>query len=128
MFWGGGRSNRNDNNNSGPLGIILVVFGLLLLVLAPIIAALMQMAISRRREYQADASGVLLTRYPPGLISALEKLRSDKTVIHTASKATAHLWIESPLDEETPGTSSKFNHLFDTHPPLEDRIRILKAM
>jgi heat shock protein HtpX len=128
MFWGGGRSERNDSNNGGPLGIILVVFGLLLLVLAPIIAALMQMAISRRREYQADASGVLLTRYPPGLISALEKLRKDHTVIHTASKATAHLWIESPLDEETPGTASKFNHMFDTHPPLEDRIRILKAM
>lgn len=128
MFWGGGRSNRNDNNNGGPLGIILVVFGLLLLVLAPIIAALMQMAISRRREYQADASGVLLTRYPPGLISALEKLREDHTVIHTASKATAHLWIESPLDEDTPGTRSKFNHMFDTHPPLEDRIRILKAL
>src|SRR6476661_3281135 len=128
MFWGGGRSNRNDNNNAGPLGLILVVFGLVLLVLAPIIAAVMQMAISRRREYQADASGVLLTRYPPGLISALEKLREDHTVIHTASKATAHLWIESPLDEETPATASKFNHLFDTHPPLEERIRVLKSM
>ena len=127
MFWGGGRD-RNDNNNSGPLGIILVVFGLLLLVLAPIIAALMQMAISRRREYQADASGVLLTRYPPGLISALEKLRGDQTVIHTASKATAHLWIESPLDETTPGTATKFNRRFHTHPPLEDRIKVLKAM
>jgi heat shock protein HtpX len=128
MFWGGGRSNRNDNNNAGPLGAILVVFGLLLLVLSPIIASVMQMAISRRREYQADASGVLLTRYPPGLISALEKLREDHTVIHTASKATAHLWIESPLDEETPGTASKFNRLFDTHPPLEDRIKVLKAL
>jgi heat shock protein HtpX len=128
MFWGGGRRDRSDNNNAGPLGIILVVVGLVLLVLAPIIAALMQMAISRRREYQADASGVLLTRYPPGLISALEKLREDHTVIHTASKATAHLWIESPLDEETPGTASKFNHMFDTHPPLEERIRVLKSM
>jgi heat shock protein HtpX len=128
MFWGGGRSERNDNNNGGPLGVILVVFGLVLLALAPIIASVMQLAISRRREYQADASGVLLTRYPPGLISALEKLREDHTVIHTASKATAHLWIESPLDEETPGTASKFNRLFDTHPPLEDRIKVLKAM
>ena len=88
----------------------------------------MQMAISRRREYQADASGVLLTRYPPGLISALEKLREDRTVIHTASKATAHLWIESPLDEDSGGATSKFNHMFDTHPPLEERIKILKAM
>jgi len=127
MFWGG-RSSRRDNNDAGPLGLILVVLGLVLLLLSPIIASLMQLAISRRREYQADASGVLLTRYPPGLISALEKLREDHTVIHTASKATAHLWIESPLDEESGGTASKFNHLFDTHPPLEERIRVLKSM
>ena len=126
MFWGGGRD--REDNNGGPLGAILAVFGLLLLALAPLVASLMQMAISRRREYQADASGVLLTRYPPGLISALEKLRSDQTVIHSASKATAHLWIESPLDEESGGAASKFNHMFDTHPPLEDRIKILKAM
>lgn len=127
MFWGG-RSSRRDSNDGGPLGAILAVFGLLLLILAPLVASLMQMAISRRREYQADASGVLLTRYPPGLISALEKLRADHTVIHTASKATAHLWIESPLDEDTAGTASKFNHLFDTHPPLDDRIRVLKTL
>ena len=89
----------------------------------------MQFAISRRREYQADASGVLLTRYPPGLVSALEKLKDDHTVIHTASKATAHLWIESPLDDDNAsGPASKFNHLFDTHPPLDDRIKVLKAM
>jgi heat shock protein HtpX len=127
MFWGGGRD-RRDNNDSGGLGVILAVFGIILLILSPIVASLMQLAISRRREYQADASGVLLTRYPPGLISALEKLRDDHTVIHTASKATAHLWIESPLDEEGGSTQSKFNRLFDTHPPLEDRIKVLKAM
>jgi heat shock protein HtpX len=128
MFWGGARD-RNDNNNSSPVGAILAILGLVLLILSPIIASLMQFAVSRRREYQADASGVLLTRYPPGLVSALEKLRDDHTVIHTASKATAHLWIESPLDEEPgKGPQSKFNHLFDTHPPLEDRIKVLKAM
>ncbi len=127
MFWGG-RSNRRDSNDAGPLGAILAIFGVLLLALAPIIARLMQLAISRRREYQADASGVLLTRYPPGLISALEKLKGDHTVIHTASKATAHLWIESPLDEESGGAESRINHLFETHPPLDDRIRVLRTM
>ena len=127
MFWGG-RSSRNDSNDAGPLGAILAIFGIVLLALAPLVAQLMQLAISRRREYQADASGVLLTRYPPGLISALEKLKGDHTVIHTASKATAHLWIESPLDDESAGTESRVNKLFDTHPPLDDRIRVLKAM
>jgi heat shock protein HtpX len=128
MFWGGARD-RNDNNDAGPLGIVFAVLGLLLLLLAPLIATLMQFAVSRRREYQADASGVLLTRYPPGLVSALEKLKDDHTVIHTASKATAHLWIESPLDDDNAsGPASKFNHLFDTHPPLDDRIKVLKGM
>ena len=83
----------------------------------------MQFAVSRQREYLADASGVQLTRYPPGLISALEKLKDDHTVPHMASKATAHLWIEQPLDKETNKGHTRLNHLFDTHPPLDDRIR-----
>jgi heat shock protein HtpX len=84
--------------------------------------------VSRRREYQADASGVLLTRYPPGLISALEKLKGDHTSTHFASKATAHLWIEEPLDKETNKGDTKWNHLFDTHPPIDDRIHALEEM
>jgi heat shock protein HtpX len=99
-----------------------------LLIFAPIIAYVMQFAVSRKREYLADASGAQLTRYPPGLISALEKLKADDTSIHSASKATAHLWIEEPLDKSSNGRRTKFNHLFDTHPPLDDRIRALQAM
>jgi heat shock protein HtpX len=126
-FWGGRRS-RNDSNDAGPLGAILAIFGVVLLVLAPLIAQLMQLALSRRRESLADASGVQLTRYPPGLISALKKLQDDKTVIHTASKATAHLWIEEPLDTENEHVGGRWNRLFLTHPPLEERIKALEAM
>ena len=80
MFWTGGRGGRDDNNSNNPLGIVFAILGFVLLIFAPIIAALMQMAVSRNREYLADASGVQLTRYPPGLISALEKLKDDHTV------------------------------------------------
>ena len=128
MFWGGAEQTATTTTTPARSGSSWWSSAWCSWCSRPIIAALMQMAISRRREYQADASGVLLTRYPPGLISALEKLREDHTVIHTASKATAHLWIESPLDEESGRHASKFNHMFDTHPPLEDRIKVLKAM
>ena len=126
-LWGG-MSSRRDSNDSGPLGIVIAVASLAVLMLAPFAAYLMQMAMSRNREYLADASGVQLTRYPPGLISALEKLRDDHAVVHNATKATAQMWIEQPLetDKEKPG--SKFNNLFDTHPPLEDRIKRLQEM
>jgi heat shock protein HtpX len=127
MFWSGGRAGR-DNDNNNPLGPILAIFGFVLLIFAPLIAQLMQLAVSRRREYLADASGVQLTRYPPGLISALEKLKGDHTVIHSASKATAHLWIEEPLDTESGKAHTRFNNLFSTHPPLDDRIKALEAM
>jgi heat shock protein HtpX len=127
MFWTGGRGGRDDNNNN-PLGIVFAILGFVLLIFAPIIAALMQMAVSRKREYLADASGVQLTRYPPGLISALEKLKDDHTSTHFASKATAHLWIEEPLDKESNKGDTKWNHLFDTHPPIDDRIHALEQM
>jgi heat shock protein HtpX len=126
MFWTGGRGDRDENNN--PLGIVFAILGFVLLIFAPIIAALMQMAVSRNREYLADASGVQLTRYPPGLISALEKLKDDHTSTHFASKATAHLWIEEPLDKQTNKGDTKWNHLFDTHPPIDDRIHALEEM
>jgi heat shock protein HtpX len=125
-FWTGGRGRDNDNNN--PLGIVFAILGFILLIFAPIIAALMQFAVSRRREYLADVSGVQMTRYPPGLISALKKLEDDHTSVHTSSKATAHLWIEEPLDKESNKGETKWNHLFDTHPPIDDRIRALEAM
>ncbi|HYL52608.1 MAG TPA: zinc metalloprotease HtpX [Acidimicrobiia bacterium] len=126
MFWTGGGDRDNDNNN--PLGIVFAIVGFVLLIFAPIIAALMQFAVSRRREYLADVSGVQMTRYPPGLISALKKLEDDTTSVHTSSKATAHLWIEEPLDKESNKGHTKWNHLFDTHPPIEDRIHALEAM
>ncbi len=126
MFWTGGGDRDNESNN--PLGIVFAIVGFILLIFAPIIAQVMQLAVSRRREYLADASGVQMTRYPPGLISALKKLEDDHTSVHTSSKATAHLWIEEPLDKESNKGDNKWNHLFDTHPPIEDRIRALEAM
>ena len=89
----------------------------------------MQAAVSRRREALADASAVQMTRYPPGLISALEKLLADTTVTHSASKATAHLWIEQPMSGVgDQGKFGGFNSLFDTHPPLEERIAALREL
>jgi heat shock protein HtpX len=130
-FWGGiSDSRRDSNNNSGGLGGILALLSLALLVLAPFAGYLMQFAMSRNREYLADASGVQLTRYPPGLIAALEKLRNDQAVVHYATKATAQMWIEQPLEPARgkKDARSRFNNLFDTHPPLEDRIARLQEM
>jgi heat shock protein HtpX len=135
MWFGGG--DRRDRADSGGAGIILVILAFALLILAPFIALLMQFAVSRRRELLADASGVQLTRYPPGLIAALEKLKNDQAVVHHATRATAQMWIESPLERgkgerDGDGEGSKkgswLNRAFDTHPPLDERIRILKEM
>ena len=127
MWFGGGR--RRDGDGGGQGGAPVALIGLVLLLLAPLFAQLMQLAVSRRREALADVSGVALTRYPPGLISALEKLKADKTVVHFNSRATAHLWIESPLAREPrEGPFSRLNRLFDTHPPLDDRIKVLKEL
>jgi heat shock protein HtpX len=132
MFWGGGR----DNDNRG-LGAPIAILGIVLLALSPIIAQLLQFAISRRREFLADADAVMLTRYPDGLVNALKKLGSDQTVVKTASRATAHLWIESPIarsaQEARRGSQTAkkdgawLNRLFDTHPPLEARIEALQG-
>jgi heat shock protein HtpX len=128
FMWFGGRRERRDSASSGNLGIVLVVLALALLVLAPFVAQLMQFAMSRKRELLADASGVQLTRYPPGLVSALEKLKEDQAVVHHATRATAQLWIESPLDRDREHKRTWLNRAFDTHPPLDERIRILKEM
>jgi heat shock protein HtpX len=127
MWWNGGRQRREgDHGDSGnPLAII----GFVLLILAPIIARAMQATISRRRETLADVSACQLTRYPPGLISALEKLRDDTTVTHAASTATAHLWIEQPMSGVgDQGRLGSIHRLFDTHPPLEERISLLREL
>jgi len=126
MWWGGGRD--DDNEDSGGLGMLLAVLAFALLILAPFVAQLMQFAVSRNREYLADVSGVQLTRYPPGLCAALEKLQSDQAIVKHATRATAQMWIESPLDRNADAKGSKLNRMFDTHPPLEDRIKRLKEM
>jgi heat shock protein HtpX len=127
MWWNGGRESRagdhEDRNN--PLAFIAFAF----LIIAPLVARLLQAAVSRRRESLADASAVQLTRYPPGLISALEKLQADCTVTHSASTATAHLWIEQPLSGVGDrGRLGSIHRLFDTHPPLEERIATLREL
>jgi len=130
LWFGMGRSrnNSNDGSSSGVLAILSVA-GFVLLALSPLIARAMQAAVSRRRETLADVSGVELTRYPPGLISALEKLRDDYTVVGSTSHATAHLWIEQPQAvREDQGRMSRLNRLFDTHPPLEERIAFLREL
>ncbi|MFP5256034.1 MAG: M48 family metalloprotease [Acidimicrobiia bacterium] len=130
MWFGMGRSrnNRGDAHSSGPLAV-LALFGFALLILSPIIAKALQATISRRRETLADVSAVELTRYPPGLISALEKLRDDYTVVGSTSHATAHLWIEQPQAvSEDQGRISRLNRMFDTHPPLEERIALLREL
>ena len=127
MWWNGGRVNRDGDrqNGSNPLAII----GIILLVVAPIVAKAMQAAISRRRETLADTSACQMTRYPPGLISALEKLKADTTTTHSASMATAHLWIEQPLSGvRDEGRLGWFHRMFDTHPPLDTRIALLKEL
>lgn len=122
--FGGSTSRRRSNDNAGPLQVALLVVAVLAIVLAPLAAQLLQAAVSRRREQLADATAVSFTRNPAGLRSALEVLRDDSTVVRHTSRATAHLWIESPLDRE----GSRFNRMFDTHPPLGERIAILQDM
>lgn len=121
MWFGGSR--RRDNRE-GEGGGVLAIVGVVLVVLSPIIAALIQFAISRRREYLADASGALLTRYPEGLARALEKISGYSQPMESASTATAHLFISNPFGSK----KSSVSNLFNTHPPIADRIRILRGM
>lgn len=130
LWFGMGRSRNNgrDGAGGGPQAI-LAILGFALLALSPLIGRAMQAAVSRRRETLADVSAVELTRYPPGLISALEKLRDDYTVVGSTSHATAHLWIEQPQAvEEGDGRISRINRMFNTHPPLEERIALLREL
>ncbi|MGA0884721.1 MAG: M48 family metallopeptidase [Ilumatobacteraceae bacterium] len=127
LWWNGGRSSRSNDRNghNNPLAIV----GFALIIVAPVIAKLLQAAISRQRESLADAGACELTRYPPGLISALEKLQDDTTVTHSASTATAHMWIEQPMSGVgDDGRLGSVHKLFNTHPPLEERIQALKEL
>ncbi len=119
MFWGGNRENRH------PAFLIIGIVGI---ILAPIAAQLIQLAISRKREYLADASGALLTRYPEGLASALEKISAYGRPMQRASHATAHLFIADPFKEDAKTIGQKIGGLFQTHPPAAERIRLLREM
>lgn len=122
LWWG---SHRDDNNGKQGQGIFIIA-GIVLAILSPLIATLIQLAISRKREFLADASGVLLTRYPLGLASALEKISRDKEVLEAANNGTAHLFIVNPFKGKNFG--SWFFSLFDTHPPIAERIKALRTM
>ncbi|MFA5871741.1 MAG: zinc metalloprotease HtpX [Parcubacteria group bacterium] len=119
-FFGGGR--RSNDREEGQLGMILLIAGIVLSILAPIAAMLIQLAISRKREYLADADGALLTRYPEGLASALEKISADPTPMRHANEATAHLFIANPFK------GKKVSNLFQTHPPIAERVKRLRGM
>ncbi len=118
-FFGGRRSNDREG---GQLGLILFIAAIILSILAPIAAMLIQLAISRKREYLADADGALLTRYPEGLARALEKISADPTPMQHANQATAHLFISNPFK------GKKVSNLFQTHPPITERVKRLRAM
>ena len=115
---------RGDRNKE--IGAIVVLIGIVLLILSPIIASLIKLAVSRNREYLADASGALLTRDPEGLALALEKISSDTEALEVANEATAHMYISNPLKKGQ--NASKFANLFETHPPVSERIRLLRLM
>lgn len=121
LFGGRGR-----DRGEGNAGMIMMIAGIVLAILAPIAVVLIQLAISRKREFLADASGALLTRYPEGLASALEKISANPVPLRRANKATAHLYISSPFKKKTgPGGPAS---LFATHPPIEERIRLLRGL
>jgi heat shock protein HtpX len=123
LFGGGRRRSNNDNGNSNA---IVMIIGVVLIILAPVVAQLIQLAISRRREFYADASSALLTRQPSGLIGALKKIEASEDVqLETANTATAHMYIDDPMTVESHG--SWLTKLFSTHPPLADRIKALEG-
>ena len=127
FLWGGFAGRRSNDSNGGAIGVIGLAIGLVLLILAPLFGQIIKFAVSREREYLADAEGARLTRYPPGLISALEKISQSPTAMRSANNATAHLWLSQP--SRVPGDdTSRLERLFSTHPPLADRIRRLQEM
>jgi len=121
FLWGRRRRSSKDGGN---IGVIIVVVGLVLAIFSPLIAQLIRLAVSRKREFLADANGAFLTRYPPGLASALKKLDADREPLEAANKATAHLYIVNPLKE----IKGNVNKLFSTHPPIKERVAALEKM
>lgn len=121
-MWWGNRGRDDDRENRNPIFFILLIISL---IVTPIVATIIQLAISRKREYLADASGALLTRYPEGLARALEKLKINSQPLSRVTSSIAHLFIDNPFKKKN---STWFVNLFSTHPPIDERIRILKSM
>jgi len=127
-WWGGVRGRRGGDRSGGGIEAIIFAVGLALLILAPIIGQIVRLAVSRQREFLADAQGALLTRYPPGLASALRKIGAASGIpMHSANNATAHLWLNQPSRIQGEGMGP-LEKLFNTHPPIEERIRRLEEM
>ncbi len=123
-WYGAGARSSNRSRGGGAAAAIILIVALLFIILAPIVASVMRLAVSRRREYLADASGAMLCRNPDALADALEKIAADPEPLEAANKATAHLYISNPLREH----QSFLNNLFSTHPPIQERVRLLRAM
>jgi len=126
MSWHSGRD--RDTKEGNGLAALILVLGLIFAILSPLIAQLIQLAISRRREFMADAGGVSVTRQPQGLISALEKISQDHEPLEAANKATAHLYIVNPFKDKSGRAVEKLASLFNTHPPMAERIAALQKM
>jgi heat shock protein HtpX len=124
FWWGGGRRRGSDREKGSGGAAVILALALVMAILSPLIAQLIRFAISRKREFLADASGAMLTRYPPGLASALRKISADKEPLEAANKATAHMYIVNPLKD----IRGPVNKLFSTHPPIEERIAALEKM
>lgn len=127
FWWGGFGGRRGNDRSGGPIELVIFALGIALLILAPIFAQIIKFAVSRQREYLADAQGAMLTRYPPGLASALRKIAAHPSGMRSANNATAHLWLSQP--SRVPGErTSALEKLFSTHPPIQDRIMRLEEM
>ncbi|MGZ8631082.1 MAG: M48 family metalloprotease [Actinomycetota bacterium] len=126
-WWGGLGGRRGNDSNGGPAALVLFAVGFALMVLAPLAGEVIKRAVSRNREFLADAQGAMLTRYPPGLASALGKIASSPTAMHSANNATAHLWLSQPsrIEGERLGPLER---IFATHPPIAERIARLEEM
>ena len=124
FWWGGGRRRSSDKGKGSGGAAIILALALFMAILSPLIAQLIRFAVSRKREFLADANGAMLTRYPPGLASALRKISADTEPLEAANKATAHLYIVNPLKD----IRGPVNKLFSTHPPIEERIAALEKM
>jgi heat shock protein HtpX len=126
-WWGGFRGRRGNDAGGGGAEALIFALGFILLILAPIAGQIIKLAVSRQREYLADAQGAMLTRYPPGLASALRKIQAAPHAMRSANNATAHLWLDQP--SRVPGDdTSALERLFSTHPPIADRIKRLEEM